>query len=89
MTLTEMMSLANMIRSSSIPKTSPVGEFVNSFLDLFEESAPCMMEPYTISDDGRLVIGDTNSLEEGGELSPADARAYAKALLLGADEAEV
>lgn len=60
--------------------------------DTFGPDMPCGMSAYEIFQDPQgvryLRIGDDNSLEVSGSLSPDEARAYAKLLLQAADEAE-
>lgn len=86
MTLDELLVIAHRLAEGWGPDTFPY-LLAQGIIDMVGEPQPCGMEPFEILD-GELVIGDTNCLEEGGRLSPSDARHMARLLLRGADEAE-
>jgi hypothetical protein len=84
-TLDELLVLAHRLAEGWEPNTYP-HQLAQGLIDLLGEAQPCGVSAFEVRN-GRILIGDANSLEVGGEMDPDVACAIAAMLLRAAGEA--
>lgn len=87
MKLAELLALARASVQSEPNPASVTDRLARGVLELLGAGSLCGREPFQVAG-GRILIGDTNGLEVGDELTPDEARSWAADLLRAAGEAE-